>query len=39
MKELKPLFMQYDEQQSMSSFDEAARAHYVSMEYCNIKKN
>ena len=39
MKELKPLFMQYDEQQSISSFDEAARAHYVSVEYCNIKKN
>ena len=39
MKELRPLFLQYDEQQSISAFDEAARAHYISIEYANVKKN
>lgn len=39
MSEIRPLFMQYDEQPSFFSYDEAARAHYVSIEYCNIKKN
>ena len=39
MKEIEPLFLLYDAQQSISAYDEVYRGHYVSVEYCNIKKN
>lgn len=39
LKEIFPLFMQYDQQASTSAFDPACNGHFVSLEYANIKKN
>lgn len=39
IEEIRPLFRKYDAQQSYTSLDESARAYYVSIEYCNIKKD
>ena len=37
MEELRPMFLKFYEQTSMSAYDEAARAHYTSTEYRNAK--
>ena len=39
MEELRPMFLKFYEQTSMSAYDEAARAHYTSTEYRNAKKD
>ena len=39
MEELRPMFLKFYEQISMSAYDEAARAHYTSTEYRNAKKD
>lgn len=39
MKEIKPLFMPYDMEQDESVIDTAVNGHYVSLTYCNYKKN
>ena len=39
LAELRPMFLKYYEQSSMSAFDEAARAHYTVTEYRNAKKD
>ncbi len=39
MEELRPMFLKYYEQSSMSAYDEAARAHYTTTEYRNAKKD
>lgn len=39
MAELRPMFLKYYEQASMSAYDEAARAHYTTTEYRNAKKD
>lgn len=37
--ELRPMFLKFYEQASMSAYDEAARAHYTTTEYRNAKKD
>ena len=39
MKELKPLFIPYDNQQDSSFYDDQVKAHFVSVTYINYKKN
>lgn len=39
MKELRPLFIPYDNQQDTSFFDADVKAHFVSLTYINYKKN
>lgn len=39
VSELRPMFLKFYEQASMSAYDEAARAHYTTTEYRNAKKD
>lgn len=39
MKELRPLFIPYDNQQDTSFYDDQVKAHFVSITYMNYKKN
>lgn len=39
LKELSPLFLPYDMEQDESVFDSANNGHYVTITYCNYKKN
>lgn len=39
MKEIRPLFMPYDMEQDESVIDSSVNGHYVSLTYCNYKKN
>lgn len=39
MKEIAPLFLPYDMEQDESVLDPAVNGHYVTLTYCNYKKN
>ena len=39
LKEIRPLFLPYDMEQDESAYDVEANGHYVTLTYCNYKKN